>query len=149
MIDQSLAFFREAVKWLPGVALFWFLIWLADRPFALSAPSGKLKRGICLAREPLPTQYVAFLRTLETDLYETAELLEFKLHKSFIRREGDEVLIVARSRSSARRLMCVGYVDLRSPEPLLEYRTSRVGLFFALMFLGPLALLIITIPFLW
>lgn len=149
MVEQSLAFLLEAVKWLPGLALLWFFVWLSRRPFALYAPTGNLKRGICLAREPLPPTYVAFLRALATDLYETAEFLEFKVQGSFIHREGDEVLIVARSRSRARVLMCVGYVDLYSSAPLLEYRTSRVGLFFALMFLGPLALLIIPIPFIW
>ena len=149
MVEQSLAFLLEAVKWLPGLALLWFFRWLARRPLALYAPTGKLKRGICLEREPLPPAYVTFLRALETDLYETAAFLEFKVQASFIRREGDEVLIVARSRSRAQVMMCVGYVDLYSAAPLLEYRTSRVGLFFALMFLGPMALLIITIPFIW
>ena len=68
---------------------------------------------------------------------------------SFIRREGDEALIVARSRRQPRLLACVGYVDLRSQVPLIEYRVSRVGLFMLCMPLGPLALLLITIPFLW
>lgn len=149
MIEQSLTLLFEAVKWLPGLALLWFLIWLGNRPYALVTPSGKLKRGICLAREPLPAPYVIFLRTLAADLYETGELLDRKVHASFIRREGDECLIVASSRSRARLLIWVGYVDLRDPEPVLEYRTSRVGLFFALLFFGPLALLLITIPMLW
>jgi len=149
MVEQSLIFFTEAIKWLPSLLLLWGLIWISQRPYVLLEPQGKLKRGICIYRERLPEEYLRFLHTFEGDIYEIDEVLEFKLRGAFIRRVADEVLIVASPRTKSQFLFYVGYVCLTSDEPQIEYRTSRVRILFLSLFILLLSVLIVTIPLFW
>lgn len=109
----------------------------------LTQAEGGLKRGVKISSQPLPPEQADFLRNLTENIIEPGA--QSWQTPGFIRKQGSEVLIyVSDSRIRRfRRLAYVGYVNLNSPRPALEFRSSlpyHLLLFIPLLFVFPLAI---------
>ena len=103
------------------VAMLGLIGWSFYEQSRFTRVEGDIKRGLMVWAEPLS--------------WETRQALEALLgtttyNDGFIRKEGSEVLVAARRSfwqaffSRRNRLTYVGYVDLRLPQPQLEWRVA-------------------------
>ena len=83
-----------------------------------------LKRGFKLSSQPLKPEQKLFLTNLATNQEEDVKIFGIKITEGFILVKDSQRLI--KSTTSGHRTVWpyVGYVDLSSPEPHLEYRSS-------------------------
>jgi len=108
---------------------------------------GEVKRGIKVSSKPLSGKLRHYLESLSEDIVEYRETAFGKEISAFIRKQNREVLVCAKQWHGLgyrRSWPFVGYVNLSSSNPMLEFRSS---LPFHL-FLLSLALTIILLPFL-
>ena len=78
---------------------------------------GRMKRGLKIGADPLPSEMEYFLRHLSNDITDHVTV-------AFIKKRGAAVLIqpVPRLRFRGLGVWYVGYVDLSAEQPRIEYR---------------------------
>lgn len=97
-------------------------IWASIDTILLMREAGPCKRGLPIWREALPPHIEMTLRAIPAG---------YKDWRGFIKTDGAEVLVRARAWLRRSLLPCVGYIDLRRANPMLEYRTSFPSLLLA------------------
>jgi hypothetical protein len=116
------------------LAFFCFGIWYAVDSYLISRYEGKIKRGIKIWHRELPYESRQFLLNLKNDVIEYRKLWFSEYKSAFIRVQNDEALIFSPPEKFRSSWPYVGYVDLTSPSPELEYRASLPGLMFLISF---------------
>jgi hypothetical protein len=96
--------------------------------------SGPLKRGIPIWQESLPDDISQFISGLHDNIIE---------RHSFILISPEAALVYAMPKYFGTSWPYVGYIDLTSVTPIIQYRTSLP----ALIFLIPFVVTIVAIPF--
>ena len=125
--------------WLLMVGVF---IWgIIDLHFLLDYV-GEIKRGIKIWSEPLSPARRVFLTSLTRDIVEERSLPFRPKVVGFIKLQGSRVLIQRRRAGWRTSWPCVGYVDLRKANPVIEYRSSLP----MHLLLLPFVLTIVAIP---
>lgn len=104
---------------------------------------GSLKRGFKVWSKPLPERFHKYLLSLDTDVIESKRFFFAPGNEGFIRVQGPEVLIRYNRPFWGTSWPCVGFVNLSSPEPVLEFRSVYI----MHLFLLPFILSIVLIPF--
>jgi len=99
------------------------VVWV-DRWYLLRY-EGNIKRGLKIWSKPLPLNNLTYLNALEEDVVELYFDDAPQKKAAFIRKSNQEVVINYRTLYTTSNLWAyVGYVDLRSRHPRLEFRNS-------------------------
>ena len=107
---------------------------------------GDIRRGIKISSKSLSDQQKQYLENLSGDVVEYGETLFGKDMSAFIRKQNGEVLIYAKQSYGfrwRRSWPLVGYINLATFNPVLEFRSSLPFV----LFLISLALSIFLLPF--
>lgn len=104
-----------------------FCVWFMVEAFLLTFYQGPLKRGVPVWKEFLSPDRVAFLRSLPS---------EYQNSRGFIKSNGEEILVRAQDPFWRTVFPYIAYIDLRSPNPKIEYRTSLSGLLIFVPFIA-------------
>ena len=141
-----LFFFQMIFRGVSGIAIFAILAWTIVDIQTFRKMDGNLKRGIKISSKPLSSEIRHYLESLSGDIVEYRETPFGKDISAFIRKQDGEILVHAKQWYGFRHRRSwpfIGYVNLLSPVPVLEFRSS---LPFHLLLIS-LALSIILLPF--
>jgi hypothetical protein len=119
-IRNSLSQFFEIA---PNIA-FALLIWGVVDNYFLARYDGKLNRGFTIWKTPIKNDEQQFLLTLKEDIVERKKIGPWRTKTSFIMVKDGEALIRYSNPSQNTSWPLVGYVDIFSPNVMLEYRLS-------------------------
>ena len=121
-------------------------IWAIIDLKAFKSIDGDIRRGIKISSKLLPEKQKLYLESLSLNVVENGENLLGKEISTFIRKQNEEVIIYAKQSYGfrwRRSWPLVGYVNLATSNPMLEFRSSVPFV----LFLLSLALSIFLLPF--
>lgn len=118
------------------LAIFIFMIF---GMFRLIRHGGKLKRGVPIWKEDLPKDIAQATRKMSF----TGAFIENDY--GLMRAEGSEILVIAIPQFFRTSWPCVGYINLDSQNPKIEYRTALGGLLILVPLLFGPGILFITV----
>jgi len=130
MEDNSFPFSLLAIF----VAFVCFGVWFVVDAYLIGKFDGKIKRGIKIWSKELSYDSWQYLLGLKNDVVEYQTILFLESKTAFIRVQDTQVLIYSTPRHFRSSWEYVGYVDLTSPNPELEYRASLPGIIFLIPF---------------
>jgi len=119
-----------------------FLLWGAIDNYFLTRYGGRLNRGFTIWSQPLKENERQYLENLKEDILDIKERrfgFQKIIKKDFIVKDGNAVLIRFNHMGQRTSWPLVGYVDLSSLEPCMEYRLSLP------MFVGSILIMFINI----
>lgn len=120
-------------------------IWIVIDASSFMSPIGKINRGFRVTSKPLTHELRQYLENLSGDITEHRDNLPTNDVSAFIIKQDTEVLIHAKQWYGLRwrrSWPLVGYVNLSSPNPVLEFRSSLPFV----LFLTALALSLVLLP---
>jgi len=82
---------------------------------------GDIKRGFKIWSQPLTMEQLRYLKQLSGNVIEE---LHTTRQPSFIQKNNDQILIFANNQTLRNTIPYLGYVNLSSPNPDLEFRSS-------------------------
>ena len=141
-----LFFFQTICGGVSGIAFVAIVIWSIIDLTAFKSFEGDIRRGIKISSKSLSDKQRQYLESLSGDVIEYGETLFGKDMSAFIGKQNGEVIIYARQSYGfrwRRSWPLVGYVNLLSPTPILEFRSSLPFV----LFLISLALSVFLLPF--
>ena len=132
--DNIQDFLLRAKEILPVIGIGLFLCGTIDNYF-LTRYGGKLNRGFTIWSQPLKEDQRRFLANLNDDIVDKRQVgILIKITRtSFISVKDREALIRYNNTGQGTSWPMVGYVDLSSPNPVLEYRSSLLMLIATLL----------------
>ena len=147
MIDNSIIEALTPIWWallvisffISVVSFFWGILDL----IVLMRFDGKIKRGVKIWSKPLPLGVRLYLSSLDKAVIEKRKIWFFEREIGFIRVENNEALVRYQRPNWSTSWPYVAYIDIVSPEPVLQFRSSLP----MHLFLLPFIISIVGVPF--
>lgn len=111
-----------------------FGMWFVIDGYLIRRFEGKIKRGVKIWSKELSHDSWQYLLNLRNDVVEYRKMLLSEQKTAFIRVQAGEAVIFSMPQKFHSSWPYVGYVDLTSAGPELEYRASLPGIIFLIPF---------------
>ena len=120
MEDNSFPFLLLAIF----VVFVCFGVWYIVDGYLISRFEGKIKRGVKIWGKELSHDSLQYLLNLKNDVAEYQKAMFSEYKSAFIRVQNGEAIVYCSPRKFHSSWAYVGYIDLTSPGPELEYRAD-------------------------
>ena len=130
-MENIIKFLLPILSFLPYIGIAFFIWGIVDNYFLIRY-GGKLNRGFTVWKKVLTGSERHFLLNLSEDIVEKTKIGIGRTKTNFFAKQGDAVLIRYSNPGQKTSWPIVFYVDLSTPQPMMEYRFSLP------MFLGTL-----------